>query len=123
MAKDLPQEKQAWGETEDREKSEVRVKPYCPQRRVGSLSEAECFASLIRQANNKRKNSNTEDSQPGKSVRKKKNFKKFKHDIPRIVVDNQPAIVMPWEFCDENIQMVWSLFFWCRHSKNACLHF
>ena len=55
VAKDLPQEKQAWGETEDREKSEVRVKPYCPRYRVDSHSEAECFASLIRQANNKGK--------------------------------------------------------------------
>ena len=89
VAKDLPQEKQAWGETEDREKSEVRVKPYCPQCRVDSHSEAECFASLIRQDNNKRKNSDAEDSKPGKSVRKKKNFKKFKHGIAQVVVEGK----------------------------------
>ena len=56
---------------------------------MDSHSEAECFASLIRQANNKRKNSDAEDSKLGKSVRKKKNFKRFKHDIARVVVEGR----------------------------------
>ena len=56
---------------------------------MDSHSEAECFASLIRQANNKRKTSDAEDSKPGKSVRKKKNFKWFKHDIARVVVEGR----------------------------------
>ena len=89
LARDLPQQTQAWGVTMDRRESEVHNKPYCPRCRVDSHSEAECVASLIRQANKKRKNSDAEDSKSGKSVRKRKNFKKFKHDIARVVVEGR----------------------------------
>ena len=40
------------------------IKTYCPRCRVDSHSEDECFAALIKQV--KRKNSDIEDSEPGK---------------------------------------------------------
>ena len=55
LAKELPQQSQTWADAEDKEEKQATVKSYCPRCRVDSHSEAECFASLIRQANNKRK--------------------------------------------------------------------
>ena len=47
IARDLPQQTQAWGVTMGRRESEVHNKPYCPRCRVDSHSEAECVASLL----------------------------------------------------------------------------
>ena len=89
LAKELPQQSQTWADAEDKDEKQATVKSYCPWCRVDSHSEAECFASLIRQANNKRKNPDAEDSKPGKSVRKKKSFKRFKHDIAQVAVEGR----------------------------------
>ena len=56
LAKKLPQQSQTWADAEYKDEKQATVKSYCPRCRVGSHSEAECFASLIKQANNKRKN-------------------------------------------------------------------
>ena len=89
LAKELPQQFQTWDDAEDKDEEQATAMSYCPQCSVDSHSEAECFASFIRQANNKRKNSDAEHSKPGKSVKKKKNFKRFKHDIARVVVEGR----------------------------------
>ena len=66
----------SWGGKMDKK---AGIKTYCPRCRVDSHSEEECFAALIKQV--KRKNSDTEDSEPGKfkvEIKKKRTFKKFK---------------------------------------------
>ena len=63
------------------------IKTYCPRCRVDSHSEEGRFAALIKQV--KRKNSDIEDSEPGKfkvEIKKKRTFKKFKRDLEQVVI-------------------------------------
>ena len=74
----------SWGGKMDKK---AGIKTYCPRCRVDSHSGEECFAALIKQV--KRKNSDTEDSEPGKfkvEIKKKRTFKNFKRDLEQVVI-------------------------------------
>ena len=78
----------SWGGKMDKT---AGVKTYCPRCRVDYHSEEECFAALIKQVN--RKNSDIEDSEPGKfevEIKKKRTFKKFKRDLEQVVIQVTP---------------------------------
>ena len=82
--KDPLQDVQDLTTAKDKADSAEGFKSYCPRCRVDSHMEASNTASLFRQAN-KRKNSESEDSKPGKSG-KRKNFKRFKSDLAQVVI-------------------------------------
>ena len=78
---DLAQATQAWVDHKYEAERQVGLKPRCPPCRTDSHTEGQCVAARIRQAC-KRKSSAGEDKKPGNfSIRKKKNFKRFKHDV------------------------------------------
>ena len=87
-----------------------KLRLNCPRCRLDSHSEEECFAALIKRV--KRKDSDTENSDPGKfkvEIKKKRTFEKFKHDLKQVVikgrstdglqyvieVDNSPSVFVP----------------------------
>ena len=74
----------SWGRKRDKK---AGIKTYCPQFRVDSHSEEECFAALTKQV--KRKNSDIEDIESGKfkvEIKKKRTFKNFKCDLEQVVI-------------------------------------
>ena len=86
---DLAQATQAWADPEDEPERKAGLKPCCPLYRTDSHTEGQCVAARIRQAC-KRKSSAGEDSKPSNvSIRKKKNFKRFKHDIQQVVLQGR----------------------------------
>ena len=83
---DLIQATQDWADAKDEAERQAGLKPCCPLCRTDSHTEAQCVAARFRQAC-KRKSSEGEDGKPGKlSVRKRKNFKRFKRDLDQVVV-------------------------------------
>ena len=86
---DLAQATQAWADAKDEAKRKAGLKPCCPLCRTDSHTEGQCVAARIRQAC-KRKSSAGEDNKPGNvSLRKKKNFKRFKHDLQQVVLQGK----------------------------------
>ena len=86
---DLAQATQAWADAKDEAKRKAGLKPCCPLCRTDSHIEGQCVAARIRQAC-KRKSSAGENSKPGNvSIRKKKNFKRFKHDLQQVVLQGK----------------------------------
>ena len=74
-----------WEKAKDDVEKRAGIKPYCPLCRTDSHTEAQCVSARIRHAS-KRKSSDGEDSKPGNvTIRKKKNFKKFKCDLEQVV--------------------------------------
>ena len=83
---DLVQATQDWADAKDKAERQAGLKPCCPLCRTDSHTEAQCVVARFRQAC-KRKSSEGEDSKPGElSIRKRKNFKKFKRDLGQVVV-------------------------------------
>ena len=86
---DLAQAPQAWADAKDEAERKAGLKPCCLLCRTDSHTEGHCAAARIRQAC-KRTSSAGEDSKLGNdSIRKKKNFKRFKHDLQQVVLQGR----------------------------------
>ena len=88
-SQDLAQATQAWADAKDEAERKAGLKPCCPLCRTDSHTEDQCVTVRIRQAC-KRKSSAGEDSKPDNvSIRKKKNFKRFKHDLQQVLLQRK----------------------------------
>ena len=85
----MAQATQAWADAKDEAERKAGLKPCCPLCRTDSHTEGQCVAARIRQVR-KRKSSAGQDSKPGNvSIRKKKNFKRFKPDLQQVVLQGK----------------------------------
>ena len=78
---------------------------------MDSHSEEKCFAALIKQV--KRKNSDIEDSDPGKfkvEIKKKRTFKKFKRDLKQVVIKGRSTNGLQFVMEVDNSPSVFALY-------------
>ena len=79
----------AWADAKKEADIKAGIKSCCSRCGTDTHTEGQCTASSSRNAT-KRKISGGKDSKPGKvSIRKKKNFKRFRHDLHQVVVEGR----------------------------------
>ena len=110
--KDLVQDSLDWEKAKNEVEKWAGIKSYCPLCRTDSHAVAQCVAARIRHAS-KRKNSDGEDRKPGNvTIRKKKNFKKFRGDLEQVVVKGKNTDDVQYVKKADSLCVLFAVGFW-----------
>ena len=104
----------AWADAKEEAEIKAGIKSCCSRCGTDTHTEGQCTASSSRNAT-ERKISGGQDSKPCKvSIRKNKNFKRFRHDLHQVVVEEKKRMIcsMSWRQMTTrtSLRAIWCLF-------------